>query len=219
MENRLCETESFDGDENGNGAPVADSRLDQPESERKLGRNLQLPRIEHSARGTKQRVWSGSATIRRRIASHQTFLYGDGGGVFVMARLRAAIIDGATAVNRGDLVDVGAIEEVEGIKGQIQVLMLAKEKLARDGQIDGLEIVALVGIARREADAVGHRVGVIVDVVADKDGEGPRRLQGDNAAELEIAKEGVFRSIGGEVGNETMAHVLIGKGAFRGAIV
>src|SRR5882672_6115237 len=69
-------------------------------------------------------------------------------------------------------------------------------------------MISAVGVAPRQTDAIRNRVGVVVDVVADEDREGPSRLKIKNVAELEIAKERLLRSGCHEVRYEAMANVL-----------
>ena len=76
-------------------------------------------------------------------------------------------------------------------------------------------MIAVVGVSGLGADAIGYRVGVAVGVEANELGERTAGLQGDDAAERELAQEAVLGAIGGEVGDEAMADVLVGVGALE----
>ena len=98
-------------------------------------------------------------------------------GVFVVRGNRTCAAEDGGAVDGGDFVHVGTIEDVEGVNHQIQPKFLPDLEVTGDAEIPGIETVAVVGVARNVADAVGNGIGVAVGVEADEGGEGTRGLQ------------------------------------------
>ena len=74
--------------------------------------------------------------------------------------------------------------------------MFPKFEGARRTKIKIIKVVAAICIARRPAHAVGHGVGVAVDVIADEHRERPRCLQGRNHTELEVSQEAALGCVG-----------------------
>src|SRR5262249_11071134 len=113
------------------------------------------------------------------------------------------------------LVNIGPVEQVERVEDKVESDALADREYAGDAQIPGPQRVADVSIPRDQPDTVGHRICISVGVAADEYGEGSPRLQGNDAAQLEVPQKAVLRPRRGEVGHEAMANFLIRIAALR----
>ncbi len=89
---------------------------------------------------------------------------------------------------------------------------------ARQSQVHGFKVIATIAVARRIAHAISDWIAIIVCVKAHKQREWTRRLQCDNAAQLEVAQERALRRIGGKVCNKPVPRILIGVGALQVAL-
>src|SRR5262249_17772417 len=72
----------------------------------------------------------------------------------------------------------------------------------------GVQVIAAIRIAGRQADTVGHGVGVVVDVIADEDGKRPSGLKIENVTEFEVAQDFSVRPLSDEVSHEPVTDVL-----------
>src|SRR5262249_59070677 len=123
-------------------------------------------------------------------------LYGARGGV--VEGLRDGAAERRRAVHAVDFVDVGPVEDVEHIHGEINPPALAQLEIAGEAQIPRIERVAQVCISahgsgatcrtgagagyRRAADAFGGSTGHVAEgVETGEQREGASRLRGDNA--------------------------------------
>ena len=97
--------------------------------------------------------------------------------------------------------------------------MFANLEITGDAQIPRVEMVAVVGVPAKVADAICNGVGVSIGVETDEFRERTARLKSDDAAQLEMTNEAILGSRGSEVGDETVANVLVGVGALKRAVV
>src|ERR1700739_3075205 len=97
--------------------------------------------------------------------------------------------------------------------------MFANLKVARDTQIPRIEMVAVVCVPAKVADAVGNRVRVAIGVESDEFRKGTAGLQRDDAAQCKLAKETIFGSGRGKVCYEAVAYVLVRVCPFERSVI
>ena len=97
--------------------------------------------------------------------------------------------------------------------------MFANLEITGDAQIPGIEMVAVVCVPAKVADAVGNRVRVAIGVESDEFRKGTAGLQRDDAAQRKLAKETIFGSGRGKVGDEAVAYVLVRVCPFERSVI
>ena len=127
---------------------------------RKLGRELELARVEHGSRSAEDRARDGRSRDRAQIEragwrpgagvkGNRLSLRGERAGIVVALGNCAGSAEYGGAVHGGHFVNVRPIEKVEGIHDQIERVALLNLEIAGDTQIPGIQMVAVVGVARR----------------------------------------------------------------------
>src|SRR5262245_56274245 len=198
----------------------------KPALKSQSGGKLKLPRVEHRSGRSEIRVRARrNEKLRRDGHSSRRSeggtgrlapLDGDGGRILI-ARWNCPAED-RRAVDAEHFVNIGPVEQVERVERQIESDAFADREEAGDAQIPGPQRVADVGVPRDQPNPVGHRIGISVGVAADEDGERSPRLQGNDAAQLEVPQKAVLRPGRGEVGYEAVSDVLVRIAALRDVV-
>lgn len=106
-------------------------------------------------------------------------------------------MDGTASVNRRDLIYVLTIENIKSIEGQFQLRTLRKVESPGQPQVKGVEPVASIRIAWGPSHSVGHRIGIPVYIVPNKDRKWTGRLQIDDAVNSKLRSRAVaFAGVG-----------------------
>src|SRR5262249_22243372 len=155
--------------------------LPTPSLEGKLRRELELPRIEHIPRSAEKRIRDRRTS--RGTASYLE-LFDRNRGAILVARWNLSAAEVVRAVYGDHLVHVWPIELVECVDGQLEPPLLTELEIAREPNIPRHELVAPVRIPRGRSYTIGHRIRVSIGIESHKQGEGPRGLRCDDAAEF-----------------------------------
>ena len=78
------------------------------------------------------------------------------------------------AIYGKNFIDVGAVEGVEGVHGQLHFIFFTEMQHAREAQVYGAQTIAKVSVASGFSYAVVYRISVIIGIEARKQCERPR---------------------------------------------
>src|SRR5207249_4441114 len=125
------------------------------------------------------------------------------------------------AINGVKEANVGRVEEIEGLREDLQAASLLERKGSSQAKISGAEIVANEGVAGLDADTVVIAEDVSVRVKTGKLCETHGGLDCGNHASLEVASEDIplLRRCHRAIKHETVANIVRRKSTLRAEVL